>query len=242
MGVSVRKSAVKTIKELLSQWDVDDSIREINHRTLSDDILAISCCIHRFHDLCIYDFSDPSIGKIISKEDYELASNIRTYYQQKLLLSVLKGNKLSAFRTDLSKLVNDSFYSDDHGEFLYPESMIGLAYRLPEFYAYDIEFEKMFGGQYNEVNHDMRYDYIGELSFIRKLVNTQKRKSSGSQEFWFKNSYNEMVVIATDKNNKLMPFFEREITNKNIKVNADLFLKHKDNNQYYVAIDWKPVE
>lgn len=239
----MKKSAVrKPVKDLLGEWTFSDAIKEINHRALEIDIVAISCCIHRLHDVFLYDFTDPAIIGLVTKKDYDLADTIKTYYQQKLLLSALKGNKLSAFRADLSMLINNSFYVDGREQFIYPDKMLGLAYRLPQFYEYDIEIEKMFGGQYSEVNHGTRYDYTGELVFVHKLVNKQKRRSAGSQEYWFKNSYDEMVVIATDRTNKLIPFFEREITKKNIKVSADLFLRYKDNIQYYLAIDWRPIE
>ena len=126
----------KTIKDL-EDWFIRN-----NYKT-TEDSLVLSCAWYRLRNnfnnkvnmpnsLFDYNLLDQ-----ILEVDRLLAYNIRDYFSKKIMVWKLKNMELTTFREDL----NEFIHSDG---LLIKEKMIGLIFRLPEFYHYDITIDEIF--------------------------------------------------------------------------------------------------
>lgn len=101
------------------------------------DPLALSCCRYRKmkdkeSKASLYTVDQYSH---ITADDYEQANSIRSYYRGRLTEIVLKGSQLSKFRQDLAQFVSEQLV--DY------RSFEGMIYRLPEFYDYDQQLDRV---------------------------------------------------------------------------------------------------
>ena len=90
--------------------------------------------------------------------------------------------------------------------------MLPLAYRLPEFYEYDIEFEKMSFEYNKEVKRQESIHAIEKkhLTFIKSLaVNTKRLKKI---EYWFSDNHNNLVQLNIETSNPLHSLLDKVIT------------------------------
>jgi len=90
--------------------------------------------------------------------------------------------------------------------------MMPLAYRLPEFYDYDIEFEKMSFEYNKEIKRQESIHAIEKkhLTFIKSLsVNTKRLKKI---EYWFSDNHNNLVQLNIETSNPLHSLLEKVIT------------------------------
>ena len=170
--------------------------------------------------------TDSILFNSTTDEDRIFAGTIRDYYNNKVLVWKLKNNRLTSFRQDLSE-----FIITDGKKF--KETMMPLAYRLPEFYEYDIEFEKIVFEHNREIKYD---DTIGRstknLSLVKILnVNSKKFKRS---EFWFRDAFNNLVNINIDAHNPLLSLFTK-IANQELKLTAVYRKSTRDGFEFFKA-------
>ena len=122
------------------EFAFNDNVKKYEIFEVSQDLLVLSTCWYRLRKekkaSNISKLTDNTLFINIIDEDRIFAGTIRDYYSKKILVWKLKNNRLTSFRQDLSEFINT-----DGKKF--KETMMPLAYRLPEFYEYDIEFEKI---------------------------------------------------------------------------------------------------
>lgn len=201
--------------------------------TFTDDLLALSCCLYRItfagksHQVSHLSLDDPSgdLAKLVCDLDRAKAEKIRKFYKDKFLLLKLKGHKFSKFRNELL----DFLYRDDRRT--YPYNYIGMAYRLPYFFQYDISIEEIFGSSYFQIQGPKHRSGISKLRFIKKL-NKQTRQVNNI-EFWFALENEDRVLISIQAENPLLPLFERFIKQSDIELDMILYAKKKDMLNYY---------
>jgi hypothetical protein len=198
---------------------------------LSEDLLALSVCWKRLRDSKqalgqISKLTDEELFRRVTTEDRDKAAKVRDYYSKKIMMLKLKSVELTTFRQDLNEFV--------HGDsFKIKEQMLPLAYRLPEFYEYDTEFEN-FASDYNKVISGRFASEPMSLSFIKKLtVNTRRQKRT---EYWFSDVHNNLVLLSFDMNNPLLSMLDKQVKTEKIEILGHRGKRERDG-QEYIKVD-----
>jgi len=200
---------------------------------ISVDLLALSVCWARYRKVrdtsglhpVITKLLDSELFRLVTDDDVEQANIIRDYYSKKIMVWKLKNITLTPFREDLNIFV----HSDGK---TFKETMIPLVYRLPEFYEYDVEFEKMSFEYNREVkNHESMFVADSkQLKFVKQLsVNTRKAKC---KEYWFSDSSNNLVTFSIENNNPLISMLDMTLKNNDVKVDGRYKKIVRDGNEY----------
>ena len=142
---------------------------------------------------------------------------------QKLLILKLKNITFTPYRQDLFDFINNT-NGNGYG---YPENYLGLAYRLPYFYFYDIDIIDIFGKEFVEIKGDAKINGNLKLKFI-KTLKTYK-KYNNYIEYWFTDSNDNRVMLAIDINNVLMNLFDHRIRSAEVEVSGKFHERKKDN-------------
>lgn len=167
------------------------------------DILALSVCWRRLRTSndatprpYINNLLDPELFKIVTPEDIEQANKIRDYYSKKLMLITLKSDvPLSNFRRDLSTFISSE------GK-VFREDMVPLAFRLPEFYEYDIKLESTVEKARNLDVSLNNHEHV----FLSKFSRTIKKKTFC--EYWFLGTNKNLACLVVDNKNILIPILD----------------------------------
>lgn len=180
--------SIATLDDMFNEMEKEKSNRIIRE---SDDSLAVSCVRYRNTELGTRDFK-------IHDSDYNTANNIREYYSKKLMVRTLKGKPVSQFRQDLMEYLSKGYTNE------YPEKFVGMIYKLPEFYFYDLELDKMR----MESSNTSLDTFIGvkKLKFLNKL--NWGNKSTGYFQFYFHDEAKNLYSLQIHKENELLGVFE----------------------------------
>lgn len=210
---------------------------------ISQDLLALSVCWARYRKLKNQSILQPTITKLldselfrlVTDEDIEQANTIRDYYSKKIMVWKLKNINLTSFRSDLNTFI----HSDGK---TFKETMMPLAFRLPEFYEYDIEFEKMSFEYNKEVKSQPVANYPAvtkHLTYIKSLpVNTRRLKKI---EYWFSDSHNNLVQMNVETHNPLNSLLEKVVTNGSIELEGRYGTRTRDGNEFLRVEKYKFV-
>lgn len=210
----------------------NDNVQKYEVYEISKDLLALSVCWARYRKTkhtpglhpTITKLLDSELFRLVTEEDIAQAEVIRDYYSKKIMVLKLKNEGFTAFREDLNTFIHGNGKT-------FKESMLPLAYRLPEFYEYDVEFEKMAFEYNREVK---RYEYPYEihtiqLKFVKKLaVNTKHNKR---KEYWFSDRYNNLVLISLDSHNPLLSLMDIAVKNE-ITIHGTVRKSSRDGLEY----------
>jgi hypothetical protein len=214
-----------------------------NTYDISEDPIVLSCTIKRLkqmhkddptnHELntlrkpvqvLIIGEDQKIITPFITDEDRILASDIKKFYEQKIIVLKLRGEKLSDFRERLCALFSNTSNQ-------YTDTQCKIAYKLPYFYEYDLGLIDIFGTGYSIVgDRSEEYD-IKTLTYIKKL--DAVKKSKPRFEYWFCDENENKVVLEVEKSNPLIPLWETHILSAPISVGAKFIKSYKDNLHYY---------
>jgi hypothetical protein len=228
----IPKLNVLTTKSTLLDLFEDLDNQKIESQSVTEfDLLVLSCCAHRLNkQFKHYTINTSHIVKNVNDLDIALANKIRDHYSKKLMFLTLKGIRLTKFREDLAKFLHGNFHHVD-GRYQTPDSFIGLATRLPQFYEYDKDLEKLFDDD-TPVIKEKHIRGNTELTFTKKFF--VKKKLGNYFEFWFTDSNNIKYLISFHESNILTSFLENYLNNhKKIIAIGDFYVKYKDNYQHY---------
>jgi hypothetical protein len=221
------------------EFDFSDNVKKYEVYEISKDLLALSVCWARYRKEKeqAYNILSPTITKLldselfrlVTEEDIAQANVIRDYYSKKIMVLKLKNEGFSAFREDLNTFIHSE------GK-MFKESMLPLAYRLPEFYEYDVEFEKMAFEYNREVkrNDDPHVVTTKQLKFVKKLsVNTKRQKR---KEYWFSDRHNNLVLLSVESSNPLLSLMDMTVNKNDITI-AGTFRKSKRDGLEYLKLE-----
>lgn len=202
---------------------------------ISQDLLALSVCWARYRKMKgeailqphITKLLDGELFRLVNNEDIELANTIRDYYSKKIMVWKLKNINLTPFRQDLNTFIHSEGKT-------FKETMLPLVYRLPEFYEYDVEFEKMSFEYNKEVKlHATSSQVIGDeknLKFIKQLtVNSKRLKKI---EYWFSDNYNNLVQLNVENSNPLNSLLQKVITQGDITLFGRYLTRCRDGSEF----------
>ena len=215
------------------EFQFNDDVQKYEVYEISKDLLALSVCWARYRKSRDITGPQPTITKLLDSELFRLvteddiahANIIRDYYSKKIMVLKLKNVGFTAFREDLNTFIHND------GK-MFKENMLPLAYRLPEFYKYDVEFEKM-SFEYNKEVKRQESLHVSErkhLTFVKSLsVNTRRLKKI---EYWFSDSHNNLVQMNVETSNPLHSLLEKVITSGGIDLQGKYGTRNRDGNEF----------
>jgi len=211
-----------TLDDVFAEWAKP---KEEIIRNFSDDVLALSCAIQRtgIH----HSISESNLSSdMITTEDRVKAKDIRQYYKNKFTLFALKDKQLTKFRKDLHNFVYNESNSVSDG-------LIGMIYKLPSFYDYDLEIDSIFKSIYFKNTKDDTMDKVVDrnLKFIKKIGN--RRRNSNQVEYWFHDEMLNKIMISFDAKNPLLSLLDDKLKQGPVTINARYHVGLKDFNRYY---------
>ena len=215
------------------EYAFNDNVQKYEVYEISQDLLALSVCWARYRKIrndsgpqpTITKLLDSELFRLVTEEDITQANVIRDYYSKKIMVLKLKNEGFTAFREDLNTFI----HSDGK---MFKESMLPLAYRLPEFYEYDVEFEKMAFEYNREVkrNDDPHVVTVKQLKFVKKLsVNTKRQKR---KEYWFSDRHNNLVLLSVESSNPLLSLMDMTVDKNDITIKGSIRKSTRDGLEY----------
>lgn len=202
---------------------------------IENDLLALSVTWHRLRKehanggpyVPIDKLLNSALIKHLSGEDMARAQEIRDYYSKKIMVMKLKGTGMSRYKQDLNTFI----HSDGK---IFKEDMCPLAYRLPEFYEYDVELDSMFG-EYNRTVNTASAP-TKNLKLVKSLC--VGKKYSKRKEYWFSDEYDNLYRLTFAHDNPLLALLDL-YTQAEIKITGKWRRTSKDDREYF--INDKPV-
>jgi hypothetical protein len=215
------------------EFNFNDDVKKYEVYEISQDLLSLSVCWARYRKArdipgpqpTITKLLDSELFRLVTEEDIVHANVIRDYYSKKIMVLKLKNEGFTAFREDLNTFIHSEGKT-------FKESMLPLAYRLPEFYEYDVEFEKMAFEYNREVkrNDDPHVVTVKQLKFVKKLSVNNKRQKR--KEYWFSDRHNNLVNINIDNSNPLLSLMDMTVNKNDITIKGNFRKSSRDGSEY----------
>lgn len=213
-----------------------------------EDALALGCAWYRIRNirknidvpklinLTIYKLTDRDLTHALNNDDRTLANTIRDYYSKKIMMWKLKGIKLTNFREDLNKFI----HGDQHK---IKETFFPIIFRLPEFYEYDINIDKMREQLIDIPDTEELEKYKGKQSCLSltplvSLVKNNKRIKV--VEYWFKTEEDIPVMLSIEPKNPLEHIWNKIFDSKKVlQISGHIFVKSMTDFEYLSINNWK---
>lgn len=210
-----------------------------------EDPLLLNCVMYRLtnEDPISYGFVDTDLWSAfvkeqITDEDRIFAGTIRRHYNDKIVLTTLRGDRITPFRQDLGRFLSGEFKTTGQ-KHQFPTKFLGMLYKLPYFYKYDKELGTVFDGEYHSLKGDV-LNYNTEqqkLTFIKKIMSY--RKGRNPHEYWFSDHKDDRIMLSVEARSPLADLFDHYLSsNKNISVRGHFSAARKDTLEYYRAQPW----
>jgi hypothetical protein len=216
------------------EFAFNEDVKKYEVYEISQDLLALSVCWARYRKTrndsgpqpTITKLLDSELFRLVTEEDIAQANIIRDHYSKRIMMWKLKNIKLTPFREDMNTFIHSNGKT-------FKESMIPLVYRLPEFYEYDVEFEKMSFDYNKEVKRHDDSLFVSErkqLKFVKQLsVNNRRVKR---KEYWFSDSFNNLVTFSIEPSNPLISMLDMTLKNNEVNVVGKYKKISRDGNEY----------
>jgi len=234
-------SKMKGLDYEFGDEEINPHMKKYNVTESDEDLLALSAAWHRIRKTPfdpnrvspkITSLTDASLFNFVTDEDRTKAADIRDYYSKKIVVWTLKEIRLTSYRTDLNKFIhgNGKIFTDE---------MLPLAYRLPEFYEYDLAFADMMRDLPRHSNESIR-NSITEKHTLRPLRNFDvKNKHGYRHEYWFKDENDYPVLILLEHINSCKSMFEREFRKESTDMTLTGHIRLLDDYTYFKVTSWK---
>jgi hypothetical protein len=201
-----------------------------------EDVLVLSATWKRMRDEGRYGIVSKLLDKDLFNEittaDRTAATEIRDFYSKKIMMWNLKGNTITRYRQDLSKLIHTDGTT-------FKEDMLGLAYHLPAFYQYDNAIDEI-----RLATECKKIPHIGSgtktLEPIKRV--NKKNKRQNINEYWFKLvGSNSPVMLSLQAKNPLEHIWDNMFDNSEVlPITGNFIHKTRDDFEYYLVGDkWK---
>jgi hypothetical protein len=230
-----QRPQVMTLDEIFASEEVARSVNLTAKKIIDtmEDLITLSVTLQRMQransTLGYMSLTHPSVKESVTDIDRARADNIKVYYEKRLLLLTLQGHHLTKWRTDLSALLRNQTTK-------YEEKYMGMAHKLPYFYDYDISMDQLFEDSiYAKVKSTER-NGSKKLKFLRSMKNEQKFQKY--MEYWFTDEQGDKHMMFFDKDNTLLPLFDRLIGDGHIVVDGTYVKRKKDNREFFVTLKY----
>jgi len=226
----------------VGEFNLSNNVKKYEIIETKEDLLALSCAWYRIRTseykrnnptayVNITSLLSDDLFGYVEEQDRQKANEIRDYYSKKILMLTLKEITLTNFRQDLKDYIHGSNNK-------FTEKIVPLVYRLPEFYAYDVEFENMKSDLVREVKSEPR-DFYRMVAKSTKVtlypVKCFKKDTKRIKclEYWFRDNTNVGYVVVLDTNNPLQGLWDREFSKNSLEFTTNLHPKCRDDFQYF---------
>ena len=228
---------------------------------LPEDVVVLSCALRRLQEEAMklpndtgtawpsspcYSWSlthnASEIASQVTSIDRQQAEIVRNHFLQKLTQYSLIVGPLTGFKINMHLLLTTDFSQID-GTWIVPEKFMAIAYKMPQFYQYDVAQLALFT--------DVRKTIIGperiavenkEIKFLTKLDSGRKQDKTNI-EFWFEDELQNRIIAKIARNNPLIPLLESIVSSsKTFKLNAMLTKRENYTVEYYIASHWQLSE
>lgn len=230
-----QRQQVMTLDEIFTSEEVARSVTLTAKKIIDtmEDLITLSVTLQRMQransTLGYMSLTHPSVKESVTDIDRARADSIKAYYEKRLLLLTLQGHHLTKWRTDLSALLRNQTTK-------YEEKYMGMAQKLPYFYDYDISMDQLFENSiYAKVKSTER-NGSKKLKFLRSMKNEQKFQKY--MEYWFTDEQGDKHMMFFDKDNTLLPLFDRLIDDGHIVVDGTYVKRKKDNREFFVTLKY----
>ena len=227
-----------TIKDIFSEVETTAKTEE--------DPLLLSCTLHRLtnedpnglNGTFAHDLTSAFVKEQITDEDRAFAGIVRRHYNDKIVLTTLRGDRITPFRQDLARFLSGEFKKIGEAH-EFPLKFLGMLYKLPYFYKYDKELGSVFDSEYHsltgeELNYETEHK---KLTYMKKV--TAYRKGRHPHEYWFRDHKDDRIMLSVEARSPLADLFDHYLSsNKNISVKGYFRAARKDTLEYYRAQTW----
>lgn len=208
-----------------------------------EDPLLLSCVLYRLTNQIpnvanTYGLTSDFIKHQITSEDRIFVGTIRRHYNDKIVLTTLRGDIITPFRKDLARFLSGEFKTTGE-KHEFPTAFLGMVYKLPYFYQYDKELASVFGSEYYSLKGDeLNYETEQQkLTFIKKIMSY--RKGRNPHEYWFSDHKDDRIMLSVEARSPLADLFDHYLSiNENISVKGHFRAARKDTLEYYRARTW----
>ena len=222
------------------EFEFNDDVKKYEVYEISQDLLALSVCWARYRRAkdeykphpTITKLLDSELFRLVSEDDIAQANVIRDYYSKKIMVLKLKNEGFTSFREDLNTFI----HSDGK---MFRENMMPLAYRLPEFYDYDIQLQEMLRdlNKQFEDTEDQAYGGKKILKPMKKFV--VKLRTNKFSEYWLKDDDNKAYKIEIPIENKLNHLWEHFFEQESIPLQGHFRYMERDGINYFHLKNWE---
>jgi len=209
-----------------------------NVLTFKQDPIACACASYRIWlENPAHRWSDLN-SVVVWQDDIEQAQALRTYYRQRLVMSALKkrDGRISEFRRKLGALVTDQLeITNDE---------LGLLYRLPYFYAEDLNIDYVAENTANcNAISPMPMDSEPMVMTFRPLrkIFRSRRSAETNQYWWTTKAGGIPFALSVRVDNPLISMieslFDREQVQLQSRVKPTTFRGYYPDRWYYQLYD-----
>jgi hypothetical protein len=200
-GISITSGAVGNLSSSTFTLDFNDpvspKIKEYKMYEVGEDALVLSVVWNRLRasgQSRTARLLDGTLFEQITTADREVAATIRDFYSKKIMMLKLKSSKrITNYREDLNKFIHSDgcFLRDD---------MIGLVYRLPDFYNFDVQLEEVT----KSINKNVQItpNIATESTFTPLKRIERKTRATNSIQYWMReqSTGNGAMICIQSKN------------------------------------------
>jgi hypothetical protein len=205
--------------------------------TFKEDPIALACASYRiWRENPVRRWTDLDTV-VVWQDDIEQAQALRKYYRERLVISALKntnGNS-SEFRRKLGALVTDQLEIT--------KEELGLLYRLPYFYAEDLDLdyvvENTTGTKILPLPQDSE-PMVLPFRPLKKIL--RSRRSAETYQYWWTTQEKGVPFMSAVKtDNPLLSIidalFERDQVDLSCRVKPQEFIGYHRNRWFYYMFD-----
>lgn len=191
---------MNTVDVVVDEADeADELIKAFDHLKLEtkpspivfkDDPVAMACASHRLWLAGGTRWIELEEAKI-TEEDRVKSAEIRKYYADRILITMLKNKQVSTFRRKLYGVVTNSIQLD--------KADVGLLHRLPYFYDEDLATDRVVAQTQAVTERWETQRVTAEFSVIEKVL--KSRRAGDYTQFWLRSNQSTapfMMVIKQD--------------------------------------------
>ena len=228
---------------LVDSWleDFEEGIKGLPLKskilTFKEDPIALACASYRiWRENPVRRWTDLDTV-VVWQDDIEQAQALRKYYRERLVITALKntnGNS-SEFRRKLGALVTDQLEIT--------KEELGLLYRLPYFYAEDLDLvyvvENTTGAKIQPLPQDSE-PMVLSFQPLKKIL--RSRRSSETYQYWWTTQEKGVpFMIAVKTDNPLLSIidalFARDQVDLSCRVKPQEFIGYHRNRWFYYMFD-----
>lgn len=187
---------VVDLTEVFEEWKKDITQLDLSPQqpvVFKDDPVAMAIAVHRRwkeNNRTGDRWADLETAQITA-EDRQVSAELRKYYADRIMITMLGNNKISDFRRKLYGVVTDSLSLNKND--------IGLLYRLPYFYEEDLALDRVVAQTQSLAQREATERIQGRFTVIERIW--RSRRAGDYTQLWMTREGSTapyMITIKSD--------------------------------------------